>query len=79
MSHISAGLLESPWPVGDRIRNFLAERSHSIIEALARRRRYRQTVFELSNCSDRELHDMGIARCDIRRLARESEETKTNG
>ncbi len=77
MSHISAGFLESPWPIGNKIRNFLADHSQSIIDALARRRRYRKAVFELSNCTDRELHDMGISRCDIRRLARESLDHKT--
>lgn len=33
---------------------------------------YRQVVFELSGYSDRELEDLGIARYDIERLARES-------
>lgn len=33
-------------------------------------RRYRRTVFELSRMSDRELGDIGIARDDIRRVAR---------
>ncbi|MEP1206801.1 MAG: DUF1127 domain-containing protein [Rhizobiaceae bacterium] len=37
-----------------------------------RRKAYHNTVFELSQCSDRDLSDLGIARCDIRRLARES-------
>ncbi|KLK91485.1 hypothetical protein AA309_19720 [Microvirga vignae] len=33
---------------------------------------YRQTVSELSELSDRELADLGIARFDIARVARES-------
>mgnify|MGYP001812053894 CR=1 FL=1 len=41
-----------------------------------RRKSYNQTVFELSWCSDRDLSDLGIARCDIRRLAREAADLK---
>lgn len=33
---------------------------------------YRNTVRELSNLSDRELNDLGISRCDIPRIAKES-------
>ena len=33
---------------------------------------YRQTVRELSELSDRELADLGVARFDIARVARES-------
>lgn len=33
-------------------------------------RRYRRTVSELSRMSDRELSDIGIARGDIRQIAR---------
>lgn len=40
--------------------------------AMARRRVYRRTVFELRSLSDRELRDLGIARADIRRLAIEA-------
>lgn len=36
-----------------------------------RRRKIASTVFELNHCSDRELSDLGIARCDIPRIARE--------
>lgn len=55
----------------ESIRWFGEFRSH--IEALyLRQKAYRNTVFELSQCSDRDLNDLGIARCDIRRLARES-------
>ena len=35
-------------------------------------RRQRQTVTELSRMSDRELNDLGISRCEIHRIARES-------
>jgi len=33
-------------------------------------RKYRETVNELDRMSDRELHDLGIGRSDIRRVAR---------
>ncbi len=33
-------------------------------------RKYRETVNELDRMSDRELHDLGIGRGDIRRVAR---------
>lgn len=33
-------------------------------------RKYRQTVNELDRMTDRELHDLGIGRNDIRRVAR---------
>ncbi|MBW9115634.1 DUF1127 domain-containing protein [Rhizobium cauense] len=33
-------------------------------------RKYRQTVSELGRMSNRELHDLGIARGDIRSIAR---------
>ena len=36
------------------------------------RKKYRQTVRELSNMTDRELRDIGICRADIRRIAREN-------
>ena len=37
-----------------------------------RYRQYRATVWELNTLEDRELADLGIARADIGRLARES-------
>lgn len=39
--------------------------------ARARRAAYRRTFAELAGLSDRELSDIGIARGDIRRIARE--------
>lgn len=45
-------------------------------EAHIRRKSYNQTVFELSWCNDRDLADLGIARCDIRRLAKEAADLK---
>ena len=53
------------------IRCFSELRSY-IEAAHLRRKAYRNTVFELSQCSDLDLNDLGIARGDIRRLARES-------
>ena len=45
----------------------------SVIAAkLAAYRRYRESVRELSRLSDRELSDLGIARCDIEFVARQS-------
>ncbi|WP_439871791.1 DUF1127 domain-containing protein [Rhizobium leguminosarum] len=35
-------------------------------------RKYRQTVTELGRMTDRELHDLGIDRSDIHRVAREA-------
>ena len=40
--------------------------------AFDRYKAYRRTISELEACSDRDLSDLGIYRCDIRRLARES-------
>lgn len=44
----------------------------TVLEALQRRRQYRVTLNELANLTTRDLDDLGIARGDIRRLARES-------
>lgn len=33
-------------------------------------RKYRETLTELDRMTDRELHDLGIGRSDIRRVAR---------
>ncbi len=53
---------------GDR----LAEIKTQFAEALAARRVYRQTVNELSACSDRELNDLGISRAMITTVALEA-------
>ncbi len=39
---------------------------------LERRRQYRDTYRELSRLSDRDLDDIGLARCDIPTIARET-------
>lgn len=41
-------------------------------ERVARNAVYRQTVSELSACSDRELADLGFHRSEIRRIAKEA-------
>lgn len=43
-------------------------------DAATRRRLYRETVNELAALSDRELDDIGIVRCDIGLIARQSVE-----
>jgi uncharacterized protein YjiS (DUF1127 family) len=43
-----------------------------ITEKLAARRRYREVVRELSQMSDHELCDIGIHRCDIESIARQT-------
>jgi uncharacterized protein YjiS (DUF1127 family) len=43
-----------------------------ITEKLNAWRRYREVVRELSQMSDHELHDIGIHRCDIESIARQS-------
>ena len=35
-------------------------------------RKYRQTITELDRMTNRELHDLGIDRTDIRRVARQA-------
>ena len=42
----------------------------------AERRNFNDAVYELSALSDRDLADIGIARCDIQRVAREAAKMK---
>jgi len=42
---------------------------------LRRRAAYNKTLNELSSCTDRDLNDLGIARYDIPRIAREAADT----
>jgi uncharacterized protein YjiS (DUF1127 family) len=44
----------------------------SLARFLRRRRTYKNVLQELSRYSDRELHDIGIDRADIRVIARET-------
>ena len=46
--------------------------NNTLYSRYRRWRRYRETVRELSGPSGRELNDLGIARPDISRLAREA-------
>ena len=41
----------------------------SIAKKIEQYNRYRRTVVELSNLTNRDLADIGIARCDIPRIA----------
>lgn len=43
---------------------------HTVMRSLRARRTYWTVVQELSNYSDRELHDIGIDRADIHEIAR---------
>jgi len=40
-----------------------------ISKKISEHNRYRRTVIELSNLTNRDLADIGIARCDITRIA----------
>jgi len=42
---------------------------NSIAKKIAEYKRYRRTVIELSNLTNRDLADIGIARCDIHNIA----------
>lgn len=44
----------------------------SIARSFSNWRKYRQTVNELGRMSNRELHDLGIHRSEIRRIAKEA-------
>lgn len=44
----------------------------SLVKSFSNWRKYRQTVTELGRMSTRELHDLGIDRADIRRVARDA-------
>jgi uncharacterized protein YjiS (DUF1127 family) len=54
------------------LRHRLAAWRDAIRDELRRRDEMRRTISELRALTTRELDDLGIARCDIRRLARES-------
>ena len=58
-------------PAGRSISGSFSEIRPRFADWLLRQRRYRETVYELSQCSDRELQDIGIPRSNIRQLARE--------
>lgn len=56
----------------DTGRTVFHQKSDQIRYAVAKRRVYRATFHELSVLNDRDLNDLGIARCDIKRLAQEA-------
>ena len=76
MSLFPENTLEIHWPNEGAIGRFSTMVRQWLKEARLRRKSFHQTVHELSYCSDRDLSDLGIARCDIRRLAREAAELK---
>jgi uncharacterized protein YjiS (DUF1127 family) len=55
----------------DAGRGFINHKQNQLRDALSRHKVYRDTRFELSCLSDRELGDLGIPRSHIKRLARE--------
>ncbi len=50
----------------------MSRNTNTLYGRFRRWRRYRETVRELQGLSSRELHDLGINRVDIGRLAREA-------
>ena len=72
MSYIQASNHAIHWPVMDNIRSFISAKHEAYKMRKVRRKVYNQTVLELSNCSDQALRDLGIFRCDIKRLAKEA-------
>ena len=68
MTHI----LERPLASSARLDAVFA----GVRNALARRRAYLETLRELGALTDRELADLGFARCDLRRVARDSVEAR---
>jgi uncharacterized protein YjiS (DUF1127 family) len=79
---------QSILPVGGTAGSWRGDlRETSRLEALVARlqhrwaayQTYRQTVEELQLLSDRDLDDIGVARCDIRMIAREAAEAVLAG
>ncbi len=64
-----AAIAQTRTPV---LRRRLAAWRDAIGDEIRRRDEMRRTISELRALTTRELDDLGIARCDIRRLARES-------
>ena len=56
----------------DAGRTIFHQKRDQFQRALAKRRVYRATLFELSVLSDRDLKDLGIPRSSIKRLAMEA-------
>lgn len=56
----------------DAGRTFFHQKRNEIQNALAKRKIYRATYYELSTLTDRDLRDLGIPRSNIKRLALEA-------
>jgi uncharacterized protein YjiS (DUF1127 family) len=56
----------------DAGRTIFHQKRDQMKQALAKRRVYRATIFELSALSKRDLNDLGIPRSNIKRLAMEA-------
>lgn len=50
----------------------MGTRFDSIAQSFARYRTYRETLGELNNLGDRELHDLGLRRSEFRTIARKA-------
>jgi uncharacterized protein YjiS (DUF1127 family) len=53
-------------------RTIFHQKRDQMRQALAKRKVYRATLFELSTLSDHDLNDLGIPRSNIKRLAMEA-------
>ena len=60
------------WAFIDKFQSLFATAIQWLKAKQAYRKGFRQSVFELSNCSDRDLKDLGISRCEIRSIAHEA-------
>lgn len=58
--------------VGFSLTNWVGTLLHTVRSSLWQERLYRQTYTELDSLSDRELHDIGLTRDQIGRVAREA-------
>ncbi|QCO58100.1 DUF1127 domain-containing protein (plasmid) [Pseudorhodobacter turbinis] len=58
--------------VWDAGRTFFHQKNARMRKALVKRKVYRTTLQELSVLTDRELGDLGIPRCSIKRMALEA-------
>jgi uncharacterized protein YjiS (DUF1127 family) len=56
----------------DRALQAASDRIASLRRTISDYRLYRKTLEELDNLTDRDLNDLGLGRCDIPRIARET-------
>ncbi len=71
MSMVNSKTFHWTGTVPARVQSFFTNAKTELKIAQARRAKYRKTYAELVALSDRDLADIGIARYDISRLARE--------